>query len=158
MVAKVKIKSLHPDFKLPERATAGSAGFDMRYLPEGRRLDDDNIEDANVVLPPGTPKKLFLGCSVELPPTHEMQMRPRSGLAFNHGVTLVNAPGTIDADYRGKLYALMVNLSSKTFVIEPGMRICQAVVAPVDPVEYELVEELSETDRADGGLGSTGLK
>ena len=93
-----------------------------------------------------------------LPEGFECQVRPRSGLAVKHGITVLNSPGTVDADYRGELRTLLVNLSDKTFVIEPGERIAQMVIARHEHVEWEEVEVLDETERGEGGFGSTGLK
>lgn len=96
------------------------------------------------------------GLYVELPEGYELQVRPRSGLAAKHGITVLNSPGTVDADYRGELRAILVNLSSEPFEIKPGERIAQYVVAKHERVEWEQVEELSETVRGEGGFGSTG--
>ena len=98
------------------------------------------------------------GIALALPPGHEAQVRPRSGLAARHGVTLLNAPGTIDADYRGEISAILINLGETTFTVEPGMRIAQMVVAPVVTVDWAETEDLPETLRGDGGFGSTGVR
>ena len=98
------------------------------------------------------------GLRVELPAGYEMQLRPRSGLALRHGITLLNTPGTIDADYRGEIGVIMVNLSTEPFTINPGERICQAVVAPYTRVDWQPATELSNTDRGEGGFGHTGKK
>jgi dUTP pyrophosphatase len=98
------------------------------------------------------------GFSIELPTGYEGQVRPRSGLAIKHGVTILNAPGTIDADYRGEVKAMLINMSETTFIIEPGMRIAQLVIAPVSRVTWHQLAELSSTDRGEGGFGSTGTK
>lgn len=98
------------------------------------------------------------GIALALPPGHEAQVRPRSGLAARHGVTLLNAPGTIDADYRGEISAILINLGEAMFTVEPGMRIAQLVVAPVVTVDWAETEDLPETLRGDGGFGSTGVR
>lgn len=147
MLVNVLFKKDHPDFVLPAQETEGAAGFDLRFLPE---------DGKEVVLEPLQRELLPLGCRVEIPTGYEMQLRPRSGLAKKHGLTLLNSPGTIDSDYRGPLGAILVNLSRDRFTVEPGMRICQAVIARVDEVHLELVEELSDTERGEGGFGSTG--
>lgn len=142
----IKFKAKHKDFKLPEIAIAGSACFDMRYYG-----------DQALVLPPQDRMLVPLGCSVEIPEGHELQLRPRSGLAAKHGITLLNAPGTIDYGYTGLLQAIIANLGKEEFVIEPGMRVCQARLAELVPTEFALVDELSTSERGEGGLGSTGL-
>ena len=96
------------------------------------------------------------GLFVELPEGYEMQIRPRSGLAAKHGITVLNSPGTIDADYRGEIKVILVNLSNTPFTIEPGERIAQMIVARYEQVEWQAVESLSETERGAGGFGSTG--
>ena len=96
------------------------------------------------------------GLYVELPEGYEMQIRPRSGLAAKHGITVLNSPGTIDADYRGEIKVILVNLSNTPFTIEPGERIAQMIVARYEQVEWQAVESLSETERGAGGFGSTG--
>ena len=141
---KVKIinKSHHP---LPEYATSQSAGLDLRaYITEPINLKP--LERVMV----GT------GLSLELPDGYEAQIRPRSGLAAKHGITVLNSPGTIDADYRGEIKIILVNLSNENFVINDGERICQMVIAPYTQVELVDVEKLSDTDRGQGGFGHTG--
>ncbi|MBN2362478.1 MAG: dUTP diphosphatase [Deltaproteobacteria bacterium] len=130
---------------LPGRASAGAAGFDVVAW----------IERA-VTLAPGQRAKIGCGFAIELPVGYEAQMRPRSGLALEYGVTLLNAPGTVDADYRGEVCAIVYNAGEKPFVVEPGMRIAQLVVAAVAPVTLVQVRELSRSDRGSGGFGSTG--
>lgn len=132
---------------LPEYATAGAAGADLRA----------NFEDrSGVVLEPSARVLVPTGLRVAVPEGFEMQIRPRSGLALKHGVTLANAPGTIDADYRGPLGVILVNLGKEPFVVEHGARIAQAVVAPVVQARFEVVEQLDGTERGVGGFGSTG--
>lgn len=135
------------DLPLPAYATAAAAGLDlMAALPEG----------APLTLAPGAwlavPTALCLG----LPPGYEAQVRPRSGLALKHGVTVLNAPGTIDADYRGEIRVLLINHGTEPFDITRGMRIAQLVVAPVTHIKLEEDGELGETARGVGGFGSTG--
>ena len=143
---KVKIvnKSQWPD---PAYATVASAGMDLRA---------DIAEP--VVLKPLERRLVPTGIFIELPAGYEAQVRPRSGLATKHGVTVINSPGTVDADYRGELKVSLVNLSSEPFEIVPGERIAQMVVAAHETGEWEKVEALSETERGAGGWGSTGAK
>lgn len=143
---KVKIvnKSQWPD---PAYATVASAGMDLRA---------DIAEP--VVLKPLERRLVPTGIFIELPAGYEAQVRPRSGLATKHGVTVINSPGTVDADYRGELKVSLVNLSSEPFEIVPGERIAQMVVAAHETVEWEKVVALSETERGAGGWGSTGAK
>ncbi|MFV0419070.1 MAG: dUTP diphosphatase [Dysgonomonas sp.] len=141
---KVKIinKSHHP---LPEYATPYSAGVDLRaYISEPICLKP--LE--RILVPTG----LYL----ELPQGYEAQIRPRSGLAFKHGLTVLNSPGTIDADYRGEIRVILVNLSNEDFVINDGERICQMVIASHAQVAWDVVDEINETERGAGGFGHTG--
>jgi dUTP pyrophosphatase len=132
---------------LPHYATSGSAGMDiMAAIDTPRRLKP--LERALIPA----------GFALALPEGYEAQIRPRSGLALKHGITCLNSPGTIDADYRGEVAALLINLSDTPFVIEPAMRIAQMVIAPVTQVVWQQVDHLSETARGAGGFGSTGLK
>ncbi|MBA9077700.1 dUTP diphosphatase [Rufibacter quisquiliarum] len=142
----VKVINLgkHP---LPAYQTEHSAGLDLRA----------NLE-APVTLKPLQRALIPTGLCIELPEGHEAQIRPRSGLAFKHGISIVNTPGTIDADYRGEIKVLLVNLSDADFVVEDGERIAQMVVARYERVGWQPVEELSETERGAGGYGSTGKK
>ena len=133
--------------ELPQYATELSAGMDVRA----------NLTEP-IVLQPMQRVLVPTGLRVELPAGYEMQLRPRSGLALRHGITLLNTPGTIDADYRGEIGVIMVNLSSEPFTINPGERICQAVVAPYTRVAWQPATELSDTDRGEGGFGHTGKK
>ncbi len=132
---------------LPEYATAQSAGLDLRA----------NIEEA-IVLNPMERKLVGTGLFMSLPPGYEAQVRPRSGLALKHGITVLNSPGTIDADYRGELKVLLVNLSNEPFVVNEGERIAQLVIAKHEKAEFKLVEELDDTERGAGGYGHTGVK
>lgn len=141
---KIKIinKSQHP---LPEYATPYSAGVDLRA----------NIE-ASITLKPLERAMVPTGLYLELPQGYEAQIRPRSGLAAKHGLTVLNSPGTIDADYRGEIRVILVNLSNEEFVINNGERICQMVIAQHAQVEWIEVDAISETERGAGGFGHTG--
>lgn len=134
------------DLPLPQPASAGSAGLDLRAA----------IED-ELRLAPGERLQVPTGLILELPRGWEGQVRPRSGLAARHGVTLLNTPGTIDSDYRGEVQVIVVNLGQEPFRVRRGDRIAQLVVAPVSEVTVVEVEALSSTDRGDGGFGSTGV-
>ncbi|MDX1974808.1 MAG: dUTP diphosphatase [Rickettsiales bacterium] len=133
------------DLPLPEYATELSAGVDLMAAI-----------DAEVTLKPMERRLIETGIAIALPANYEAQIRPRSGLAFKHGISLVNTPGTIDADYRGELKVLLINLGQEPFVITRGMRIAQMVVAPVSRVSFEVAESLEDTERSAGGFGSTG--
>ena len=130
---------------LPEYATALSAGMDLRAAIE-----------SSITLAPHERAMVPTGLYVELPAGYEMQVRPRSGLAAKHGITVLNSPGTIDADYRGEIKVILVNLSNTPFEINPGERIAQAVVAKHERVEWQQVDSLEQTERGAGGFGSTG--
>jgi dUTP pyrophosphatase len=136
------------DLPLPRYETAGAAGMDLVAA---------NPSDAPVILQPMQRGLIPTGLVFQLDPGFEAQVRPRSGLAFKHGVTVLNAPGTIDADYRGEVQVLIVNLGQVPFTVTRGMRIAQMIVAPVIQVEPLEVEGVDETPRAAGGFGSTGL-
>lgn len=141
---KVINKSKHA---LPEYATASSAGLDLRA----------NL-DSPIVLKPLERAMIPTGLFIELPVGYEAQVRPRSGLAAKHGITVLNSPGTIDADYRGEIKVIAVNLSNTDFSIENGERIAQLVIAKHEQVEWIAAEELSDTSRGSGGFGHTGTK
>ena len=132
---------------LPQYATELSAGVDLRA----------NIE-APIELRPMERKLIPTGLFMALPPGYEAQVRPRSGLAVKHGITVLNSPGTIDADYRGEVCVILVNLSDEPFVINDGERIAQMVIARHEQAEWEAVESLSETERGAGGFGHSGTK
>jgi dUTP pyrophosphatase len=136
---------------LPGYETAGAAGADLRanLLPEERA--------AGVVLAPMQRRVVATGLRVEIPAGYEMQIRPRSGLALKHGITLPNTPGTIDSDYRGPLGVALVNLGAEPYTVRHGDRIAQMIVAPVVQVSFEVVEALGDTVRGVGGFGSTGV-
>ena len=137
------------DLPVPEYQTEQSAGMDLcAALAE--------TEDRQIVLEPGQRVLVSTGLRIALPPGVEAQIRPRSGLAISHGITLVNAPGTIDADYRGTVKVALINLGEEAFVISHGQRIAQMVLAPVIRGEWKVVAELPETGRGAGGFGSTG--
>lgn len=133
--------------QLPAYATLQSAGMDLRA----------NLEDS-VVLHPMERKLIKTGLFIALPEGFEAQVRPRSGLALKHGITVLNTPGTIDADYRGEIGVVLINLSQEDFVIEDGERIAQMVIARHEQAELVVVEELDETERGAGGYGHTGVK
>jgi len=134
---------------LPAYETPGAAGADLRA----------NLPDrGEVELAPGARALIPTGLRIEIPDGYEVQVRPRSGLALKYGITLPNAPGTIDSDYRGPLGVIIMNAGSEAFTISHGDRIAQMVVAPVVQARFELAEELSETDRGAGGFGSTGRR
>ena len=132
---------------LPQYATSQSAGIDLRA----------NLAEP-VVLKPMERKLIPTGLFIELPEGYEAQIRPRSGLALKHGITVLNTPGTIDADYRGEIGVILINLSNEDFTIEHGERICQMVIARHEQAEWIQVEELNETERGAGGFGHTGKK
>ena len=134
-------------YELPAYATLSSAGLDLKAV----------LAEA-VVLGPLERKIVGTGLKIALPEGYEAQVRPRSGLAAKHGITVLNAPGTIDADYRGEIGVILVNLSNEPFTIQPGERIAQLVVAQYSQVEWKPVESLDSTQRGEGGFGSTGKK
>ncbi|RPA68916.1 dUTP diphosphatase [Cyclobacteriaceae bacterium YHN15] len=142
MKIKVINQSKHP---LPEYQTPLSAGLDLRA----------NIDEA-VLLKPLERKLIGTGLFIELPEGYEAQIRPRSGLAFKYGLSVLNTPGTVDADYRGEVKVLLVNLSNEPFTVEDGERIAQMVVAKHEQIHWEAVDALSDTQRGSGGYGSTG--
>lgn len=137
----------HSENVLPQYATPLSAGMDLRA----------SLEEPIVLAPLGR-VAVPTGLHISLPEGYEAQIRPRSGLAAKRGITVLNAPGTVDADYRGEIKVLLVNLSNEDFVIENGERIAQMVIAKFEKVEWELCEELDSTERGEGGFGSTGTK
>ncbi len=132
---------------LPAYATPQSAGMDLRA----------NI-DADIILKPMQRHLVPTGLHIALPVGYEAQIRPRSGLALKHGITVLNSPGTVDSDYRGEVMVLLVNLSDTDFVIRDGERIAQMVVARHEQAEFQLVTSLDETERGEGGYGHTGVK
>ena len=140
---KLKIKKLNEEAIIPAYQSEEAAGFDLH-----------SIED--YVLKTGERKLINTGLAFETEPGYEVQIRPRSGLAFKHGITVLNSPGTIDSDYRGEIKVLLINLGSEDFEIKKGERIAQAVVAPAIQAEIVEVDELNDTKRGKGGFGSTG--
>lgn len=132
---------------LPKRASAGAAGYDLRASLE---------DEWSVAISPGEVKIIPLGIKTSFSSNYEVQLRPRSGLAIKYGITLANSPATIDADYRGELMAGLINLSDKTYRVIHGDRICQMVPAPVLSVDLKIVSSLEDTERGEGGLGSSG--
>jgi dUTP pyrophosphatase len=145
MMTPLKIKRLHERAAIPSYATPGSAGLDLSAALE-----------APLELAPGARALIPTGIAIALPPGHEGQVRPRSGLAVKHGLTVLNAPGTVDEDYRGEVKVSLVNLGQEPVWIEPGMRVAQLVVAPVARVAVFEVDSLEETERGVGGFGHTG--
>ena len=142
----VKFQRHADDVVLPDYATPGAAGMDVAaHL------------DTAVTLAPFARAAIATGFSMQLPSGYEAQIRPRSGLALKHGVTVANAPGTIDSDYRGEVAVILINLSQQDFTITPGMRIAQMVIAPVTHCRFEDTLQLDMSDRGAGGFGSTGL-
>jgi len=139
-----------PQVPLPAYATAGAAGADLRAnLPEEARA-------GGLLLAPGARVLAPTGLRVAVPEGWEMQLRPRSGLALKHGVTLANAPGTVDADYRGPLGVILINLGAEPYRVAHGERIAQAVIAPAPQARFRAAERLGDTSRGAGGFGSTG--
>lgn len=148
MADKVTIRIINKSANaLPQYSTPSSAGMDLRA----------NLTEP-ITLKPLERRLIPTGIHIELPEGYECQIRPRSGLALKHGITVLNTPGTIDADYRGEIGVILVNLSSEPFVVNNGERICQMVVARHATVEWEATVELSESERGEGGFGHTGVK
>lgn len=141
----VQILSHGEKLALPEYATEGSAGMDLRAA----------ITEP-VILAPGERKLVPTGLAMEIPVGYEAQIRPRSGLAIKHGITMANSPGTIDSDYRGEVRVIMINLGQEAFTIQPGDRIAQIIFSPVTRAQWEVQTELGTTKRAEGGFGHTG--
>ena len=132
---------------LPAYATAQSAGVDLRA----------NLDEAITIEPFGR-RLVGTGLHIALPEGYEAQIRPRSGLALKKGITVLNTPGTIDADYRGEIGVILINTSAQNVIIEPGERIAQMIISKYETVEFQPVDELSETERGEGGFGHTGNK
>ena len=145
---KIKVKVINKSGNdLPEYKTPQSAGMDLRA----------NIDEA-VTLEPMSRRLVKTGLFIALPEGYEAQIRPRSGLALKHGITVLNTPGTVDADYRGEIMVLLINLSNTSFIINPGDRIAQMVIARHEQAEFTLVDELDDTERGEGGMGHTGIR
>jgi dUTP pyrophosphatase len=145
MVPRVLVKKLRPDAIVPSYQTANAAGMDLCAAI-----------DEPLTIQPRARAAISTGLAMAIPQGFEGQIRPRSGLAMKHGITCTNAPGTVDADFRGTVSVLLINHGSEPFTIEPGHRIAQLVIAPVVQAELVETEELSETARGAGGFGSTG--
>ncbi len=139
----LKIKKLNSDAQIPSYQSEEAAGFDLHST-------------VDTVLKKGERKLIGTGLAFEIEKGYEVQIRPRSGLAYKHGITVLNTPGTIDSDYRGEIKVLLINLGESDFEIKKGERIAQAVVAPVVQALFEEVDELGDTKRGEGGFGSTG--
>ncbi|NCU17028.1 dUTP diphosphatase [Pallidibacillus pasinlerensis] len=145
MTYNLKVKLVHKDAKLPFYANPGDAGLDLY-----------SVEDK--VIQPGEAELVATGLAIELPEGTEAQVRPRSGLALKHAVTVLNSPGTIDEGYRGEIKVILINHGKEPFKVEKHMRIAQMVIAPVTRVAIIQVEGLSDTTRGEGGFGSSGVK
>jgi dUTP pyrophosphatase len=146
MMQKILIKKLHLDVNLPAYETSGSSGMDLQaYISE------------EIILKPGERKLIPTGLSVAIPENLEIQIRPRSGLAYKKGISVVNTPGTIDSDYRGEIKVLLINLGKEDFVIKKFERIAQMVVCPITKVVLSETNDLPDTIRGEGGFGSTGV-
>jgi len=142
---EIRIKKLYPDVEIPKYQTSGAVGFDLRAVE-------------SISIPSGEARLIGTGLAVELPSGYELQIRPRSGLALKHSITVLNSPGTVDSDYRGEIKVILINHGKSDFQISKGDRIAQAVVNRVEIVDIVEVEKLSETQRGDKGFGSTGRK
>ncbi len=142
---KVRVKKIHKDAKIPSYAHQGDSGMDLY-----------SVEEATIE--PGERKMVGTGLQISLPKGFEAQIRPKSGLAANFGVTVLNTPGTVDSCYRGEVRVILANLGKEAFKVEKGKKIAQMVIARVEEAEIEEVEELDETTRSGGGFGSTGLE
>ena len=146
-MTEILIKRLSKDVSLPKYETEGSSGLDLAA----------NI-DKQIKISPGKTQIIPTGLAVAIPKNFEIQIRPRSGLAAKNQISVLNTPGTIDADYRGELKVILINLSDKVFVVEKGLRIAQMVLSPVIKAKLKEVAELKNTKRGSGGFGSTGIK
>jgi dUTP pyrophosphatase len=150
MTVSVRIKPLehYEGLALPAYETAQSAGMDLRAAV---------AEDDPVTIPPGEWRLIPVGIAIALPAGYEAQVRPRSGLAAKHGISCVNTPGTVDADYRGEIRVNLINHGKADFVVNRGERIAQMIIAPVTQAVWEVADTLDETERGEGGFGSTGV-
>ena len=146
-MVKVLVKKLHPKVKLPSYKTYGSSGMDLIAFIEN-----------SIKIAPNTSALIPTGISLAIPDDCEIQIRPRSGLAAKSNISVLNTPGTIDADYRGEIKVILINLGQEPFKVEKGLRIAQMVVCPVVQAQFKEVNDLSETERGKGGFGSTGTK
>ena len=146
-MTEILIKRLSKNIKLPKYETEGSSGMDLSA----------NL-NSNIKIYPGETSIIPTGISVSIPKNFEIQIRPRSGLAAKNQISVLNTPGTIDADYRGEIKVILINLSKKAFVVEKGARIAQMVLSPIEKAKIKEVENLEKTGRGSGGFGSTGTK
>jgi len=146
-MTKILIKRLSKEVSLPKYETSGSSGMDLAA----------NI-DANINIDPGKTAIIPTGLALSIPKGFEVQIRPRSGLAAKQKISVLNTPGTIDADYRGEIKVILINLGHEPFKVEKGLRIAQMVVCPIVQAQLKEVDDLSETERGKGGFGSTGTK
>ena len=146
-MTKILIKRLSKEVSLPKYETSGSSGMDLAA----------NI-DSNINIDPGKTAIIPTGLALSIPQGFEVQIRPRSGLTAKQKISVLNTPGTIDADYRGEIKVILINLGKETFKVEKGLRIAQMVVCPVVQAQLKEVDDLSETERGKGGFGSTGTK
>ena len=146
-MTKILIKRLSKEVPLPKYETSGSSGMDLAA----------NI-NANIDINPGKTAIIPTGLALSIPKGFEVQIRPRSGLAANQKLSVLNTPGTIDADYRGEIKVILINLGRESFKVEKGLRIAQMVVCPVIQAQLKEVDDLNETERGKGGFGSTGIK
>ena len=146
-MTKILIKRLSKEVSLPKYETSGSSGMDLAaYI------------DSNININPGQTAIIPTGLALSIPKGFEVQIRPRSGLAAKQKISVLNTPGTIDADYRGEIKIILINLGQETFKVEKGLRIAQMVVCPVVQAQLKEVDDLNETERGKGGFGSTGTK
>ena len=146
-MTKIQIKKLSSSVSFPKYKTSGSSGMDIAA----------HIKN-NIIINPGEKALIATGFSIAIPKGYEVQIRPRSGLAIKKNITVLNTPGTIDADYRGEIKIILINLGKEKFIIKNGERVAQMVVCPVVQASLEEVKELSDTQRGSGGFGSTGTK
>ena len=146
-MTEILIKKLSKKVILPKYETDGSSGLDLAAC-----LDND------IEIKPGKSEIIPTGLAISIPKNFEIQIRPRSGLAARNQISVLNTPGTIDADYRGELKVILINLSDKSFIVEKGLRIAQMVLCPVIKAKFKEVEYLEDTKRGSGGFGSTGVK
>ncbi len=144
-MVKVLIKKLNPEAKLPSYKTKGSSGMDLMALVEEK-----------IIVKPNSSELIPTGLSIAIPEDLEIQIRPRSGLAAKHSITVLNTPGTIDSDYRGELKIILYNHSNKNFIVNKNDRVAQMILVPILKVDFEEVDELPDTIRGSGGFGSTG--
>tara|TARA_B100000963_G_scaffold258329_1_gene226723 strand:+ start:185 stop:625 length:441 start_codon:yes stop_codon:yes gene_type:complete len=146
-MTEILIKRLSKDVPLPKYETDGSSGLDLAAWI-----------DKNIRINPGKSEIIPTGLAVAIPKNYEIQIRPRSGLAAKNQISVLNTPGTIDADYRGEIKVILINLSDKSFIVEKGLRIAQMVLCPIVKAKLKEVESLEDTKRGSGGFGSTGIK